>query len=29
MYVALNGPQIIKEATPIERNVEADGRSTG
>lgn len=27
--VALNGPQIIKEATPMERNVEADGRSTG
>lgn len=25
--VALNGPQIIKQATPMERNAEADGRS--
>lgn len=27
--VALNGPQIIKQATRIDRNAEADGRSTG
>ncbi len=27
--VALNGPQIIKQATRIERNAGADGRSAG
>lgn len=27
--VALNGPQIIKQATPMERNAAADGRSAG
>lgn len=27
--VALNGLQIIKQATPMERNAEADGRGAG